>query len=227
MGILDKIERGLEKAVNGAFAKTFRSGLQPVEIAAALKNEADTRAQVISRERILVPNSYAVYLNADDYTRLHVASGTLRTELATVLTAHGRAQRYAFAGPLSITITTDPTLAVGMTRIESDTLETDVRWTPALEVAGKLYPITGQRTVVGRGSDADIVVNDAGVSKKHLAILWNTRTAVARDLGSTNGTTMGGQKIVETELLPDMSVRIGRTAVTFRLVPQGQFGSVR
>lgn len=227
MGILDNIERGLEKAVNGAFAKTFRSGLQPVEIAAALKNEADTRAQVISRERILIPNSYTVSLSPEDFARLNATNGSLRTELTSVLTAHARSQHYAFPGPVSIVIEPDSTISVGMSQIGSGVLDANVPWTPAIDVAGKLYPVRGPRTVIGRGSSSDIVVNDPGVSKQHLAILWDTRRAVARDLGSTNGTTLGGQKIAEAELLPDTSVRIGHTSVTFRLVPQGQFGGIR
>ena len=60
MGILDNLERGLERVVNGAFAKTFRSGLQPVEITAALRRELDTKAAVVSRDRILVPNNFTV-----------------------------------------------------------------------------------------------------------------------------------------------------------------------
>ncbi|MBC7590655.1 MAG: DUF3662 domain-containing protein, partial [Salinibacterium sp.] len=42
MGLLDSFEKGLERAVNGAFAKTFKSGLQPVEITSALRRELDT-----------------------------------------------------------------------------------------------------------------------------------------------------------------------------------------
>ena len=52
MGLLDNFEKGLERAVNGAFAKTFRSGLQPVEITSALKREIDTKAAVVSRDRV-------------------------------------------------------------------------------------------------------------------------------------------------------------------------------
>jgi hypothetical protein len=33
--VLDKFERGIERAVNGAFAKAFRSEVQPVELASA------------------------------------------------------------------------------------------------------------------------------------------------------------------------------------------------
>src|SRR6187402_2863434 len=37
LGLLDNFEKGLERAVNGAFAKTFKSGLQPIEITSALR----------------------------------------------------------------------------------------------------------------------------------------------------------------------------------------------
>ena len=70
MGLLDSFERGLERAVNGAFAKTFRSGIQPVEIASALRRELDTQASVVSRDRILVPSVFTVSLNPVSYTHL-------------------------------------------------------------------------------------------------------------------------------------------------------------
>ena len=53
VGILDSFERGLERVVNGAFAKTFKSGLQPLEVTAALRRELDTKAAVVARDRIL------------------------------------------------------------------------------------------------------------------------------------------------------------------------------
>ena len=55
MGILDNVERGLERAVNGAFARTFRSGVQPVEIASALKRELDIGAVIVDRDRVGPP----------------------------------------------------------------------------------------------------------------------------------------------------------------------------
>ena len=54
MGLLDNFEQRLERAVNGAFSKTFRSGVQPLEITSALRHELDVKAAVVSRERILV-----------------------------------------------------------------------------------------------------------------------------------------------------------------------------
>ena len=70
MGLLDNFERRLERAVNGAFSKTFRSGVQPLEITAALRRELDVKAAVVSRERILAPNDFRVKLAAQDFAKM-------------------------------------------------------------------------------------------------------------------------------------------------------------
>ena len=93
MGLLDSFEKGLERAVNSAFAKTFRSGIQPVEIASALRREADTKAAVVSRDRIIAPNSYVVRLSADDSERMRGLGGALTDELHALLTKHAKADR--------------------------------------------------------------------------------------------------------------------------------------
>ena len=81
MGILDSVERGLERAVNGAFARTFRSGVQPVEIAAGLKRELDIGSVVVDRDRILAPNHFVVRVAPADAERLSRMGGTLEREL--------------------------------------------------------------------------------------------------------------------------------------------------
>ena len=70
VGILDSFERGLERAVNGAFARTFRSGLAPVEITAALRKEMDTHASPVARDRVLVPNRFVVRMNPEDHAAM-------------------------------------------------------------------------------------------------------------------------------------------------------------
>ncbi|MGN6128990.1 MAG: FhaA domain-containing protein, partial [Nocardioidaceae bacterium] len=60
MGMLQRFEDRLEQFVSGAFAKAFRSNVQPVEIAAALQREVDNSAQILSRDRRLVPNQFHV-----------------------------------------------------------------------------------------------------------------------------------------------------------------------
>ena len=65
MGGLQKFEQKLEAMISGAFARAFRSAVQPVEIAAALQRECDNNAQILSRQRRMAPNDFHVELVAD------------------------------------------------------------------------------------------------------------------------------------------------------------------
>lgn len=218
MGLLDSFERGLERAVNGAFAKTFRSGLQPVEITAALRRELDTKAAVVSRDRILVPNEFHVRLAPVDHDRMVALGSTLTDELTQLVQQHAVAQRYSFAGGISIDFRTDPGLAQGMVEVDSASVKGDVTWTPVLEIDGVTHPITQARTVIGRGSDADITVDDTGTSRRHVEILWDGKRAQVNDLGSTNGSKLDGRPVTKALLPPDSVIDIGRTRIVFRLV---------
>jgi hypothetical protein len=173
VGLLDSFERGLERAVNGAFAKTFRSGVQPVEIVAALRREMDTRAQVIGRDRILAPNSYEVQLSRADAERLAGLGSALRQELHTKAQEHGASQGYTFSGPLTISLRTSDDVQAGTLQVTSSAVAGDVVWQAALDIDGRRYPLTRARTVIGRGSDSDIPLADAGTSRRHVEVLWD------------------------------------------------------
>ncbi|SFR88328.1 FHA domain-containing protein [Microbacterium sp. cf046] len=220
MGLLDSFEKGLERAVNSAFAKTFRSGIQPVEIASALRSELDKKAAIVSRDRILAPNTFSVRLSPADDERMRTLGGALGEELDTLVQAHAKSQGYTFAGPVSITLERDDQLSTGTLRVESATAEGRVAWRGVLDVEGKRHPIVKSRTVIGRGSDADITISDAGTSRKHVEILWDGERAMVRDMKSTNGTLLNGQKVVEAALAPDSTVTIGRTDIVFRVIAQ-------
>jgi hypothetical protein len=222
VGILDNFEKGLERAVNGAFAKAFRSGLQPVEITSALKREIDTKAAVVSRERILAPNSFRVVMSVTDHRRMTAIGPALIDELTTLVQKHADSQGYQFAGGVTISLEADPSMSDGMLRVDSQNTKSRVAWTPVLDIGGKRYPITKARTVIGRGRDADITVDDTGTSRQHVEILWDGQRAQARDLGSTNGSTMGGERFSQVALPPDSVIQIGRTRIVFRVLAQGE-----
>ena len=63
MSALHRFEQRLEHLVTGAFARAFRSAVQPMEIAAALQREVDNSAHILSRDRMLVPNDFTVELS--------------------------------------------------------------------------------------------------------------------------------------------------------------------
>ena len=62
MGVFDKLERGLERAVKQPFAKVFKAEVQPVEIASAMRKSMDDRAAVLGPGRTMVPNVFTVEL---------------------------------------------------------------------------------------------------------------------------------------------------------------------
>jgi hypothetical protein len=220
VGILDNFEKGLERAVNGAFAKTFKSGLQPVEITSALRRELDTKAAVVSRDRILAPNRFTVRMAKADFQRMSSLGPTLVDELTQLVQQHATAQRYQFAGGISITLADDASLSEGMVQIDSSAVKGSVAWTPVLDIGGKRYPLVKSRTVIGRGSDADITVEDTGTSRRHVEILWDGSRAQVRDLGSTNGSQLNGSPVTQAVLEPDSVVTIGRTPIVFRVLAQ-------
>ena len=220
MGLLDNFEKGLERAVNGAFAKTFRSGLAPVEITSALRRELDTKAAVISRDRILVPNSFRVIVGPNDYQRMMALGPTLTDDLIQFIQTHAKQQGYQFAGGISMELVQNARLTDGLVQIESANAAGEVTWTPVLDVAGKRYPITSSRTVIGRGSDADITIDDPGTSRKHVEILWDGKRAQVKDLGSTNGSQLNGVAVSKAPLEPESVIQIGRTRIVFRVLAQ-------
>lgn len=231
MGLLDNFERGLERAVNGAFAKTFKSGLQPLEITSALRRELDTQAAIVARDRILVPNQFTVQLSHRDYERMSRLGPTLIDELTQQVQRHATAQHYSFSGGIAIKLVEQEGLAEGMVQIDSAGVKGQVSWTPVLDVAGKRYPLTKSRTIIGRGSEADITVDDPGTSRKHIEILWDGSRGQVNDLGSTNGSKLNGEPLKSAPLAPDSVIDIGRTRIVFRVLAQSssvdQFADLR
>lgn len=218
MSFLENFEKGLERFVNGAFSKTFKSELQPVEIASAIKNEMDAKSSILSRDRILAPNTFRVRLSSPDFARMRALGNPLIVELKDLTERHAKKQGFQFGAALSITLAEDSTLAIGQIEVASHTQELEVEWTPALDIAGQRYLLTKPRTTVGRDASADIQVNDTGLSRQHFEIVWNGSNGGVRDLGSTNGTRIAGRPITETGIKADTVIQAGHTEFVFRVI---------
>jgi hypothetical protein len=94
-----------------------------------------------------------------------------------------------------------------------------------LEVNGRRRPVNPPGVVLGRGTDADIQINDPGVSRRHAEIRLMPEgpggiRVVLVDLGSTNGTLVNGRRTTEAELVDGSTVRIGNTTMTLRLADE-------
>jgi hypothetical protein len=156
---------------------------------------------------------------------------TLVDELTQLVQSHATAQGYQFAGGVDIRLAEDTSLSEGMIRVDSQNVKGEVTWIPVLDVAGKRYPILRSHTIIGRGSDADITVDDTGTSRKHVEVLWDGSRAQVNDLGSTNGSQLDGRPVTKAPLPPDSIITIGRTRIVFRVLAQSvdvdQFSDLR
>lgn len=222
MGFIANIEKTLERKVNGLFSKAFKSALEPVEIASGIRHEMDSKASVISRERILVPNHYLVKLSPQDYERFKGLGQPLIDELLSLSGAHSKKQGFSFGEVLAIELVADPSLVVGQLDVSSEGRNLEVQWLPVLEVSGKALDIKGARATVGRDSSADIQINDNGLSRKHFEILWDGKNAIVRDLKSTNGTKVGGKKIDQAALSNETVISAGRTNFVFKVIARAK-----
>ena len=218
LGFLDGFEKGLERIVTGAFSKTFKSELQPIEISSAIKGEMDAKASIVARDRILAPNTFTVYLSSADFKRMQELGEALLIELNDQATRHATRQKFQFGAALMINIVEDGSLNMGQVRITSATAKVEVEWTPTLEVSGQRYVISASRTVVGRDASADIQVPDNGLSRKHFEILWDGAKAGVRDLQSTNGTKVNGRPVTEVGIATDTVIEAGKSTFVFRVI---------
>ena len=122
MGVLDRFERGIERAVNGAFARAFKSEVQPVEIASSLRRAMDDRAAVVGRGRTLVPNAFVVELGPSDFARLTEYAEVLSEELVANVAEHAEAQRYVFPGPVTVGFEERDGLDTGVFQVRTATV---------------------------------------------------------------------------------------------------------
>jgi hypothetical protein len=234
MGMLQRFESRLEHAVSGAFAKAFRSAVQPVEVAAALQREVDNSAQILSRNRRLVPNTFRVELSEMDYGRLSPYQSTLVQELIEMLREHADEQHYVFAGPVTIDLEQDDSLVTGRFRVRSSatasvseghrsrsaTVGSTGGGEVYLEINGTRRAVHPPGLVIGRGAEADLRINDPGISRRHAEIRVTGRDrpeASVVDLGSTNGTMVDGSRVREARLRDGQRLRVGNTDIVVRL----------
>src|SRR5437016_13336117 len=74
-------------------------------------------------------------------------------------------------------------------------------------------------TRLGRHSTNDFSFEDATVSGRHCEVIVQDGAVRVRDLGSTNGTFIGGQRIEEALLLPGQALHLGSVEISLELIP--------
>jgi Protein of unknown function (DUF3662)/FHA domain len=134
MRILRDFERRLEGAVEGLFARAFRSGVQPVELGKRLVRAVED-GRTVGVNRVYVPNVYRYELSPGDRERFANYEQALAQELAALAVDTARERGWGMLGPARIEFATAEDLEQGLFRltgrVEAAGVEADYAAGPA------------------------------------------------------------------------------------------------
>jgi hypothetical protein len=215
--VIRGFERRLERMVEGAFARAFRSSIRPVELARGLAREMDNRLSVGVRGTPVVPNHFTIYLSPADHAEFFEAQDALRRELCDAVRERARDEHYGFMGPIDVELMVDERLGTGRFHIEGR-----FREGPGGSGAGSLVLPTGNRFAlsehpisIGRRPECNIVLADPNVSRNHAEVRPHGDSFLLIDLGSTNGTKVNGMRIDQHILRDGDEISFGNTHMVF------------
>ena len=207
--MLARLERALERIVEGSIAGVFRLRVQPAEIGRRLER-AMLDGRVTSVGTSLAPNLYEVRLHPEDAAAFAEWDGALSREMETWLAELAFARGLSTVGPIQVRLVADASVGRRSVRAEG-------RFAGGAAPAGKsrrsdrdlpgplrLLPITpdvphatlrSSMVTVGRAEDNDLVLGDPEVSRHHARLEPDGQGWRAVDLGSTNGTWVNGVRL--------------------------------
>jgi hypothetical protein len=225
--ILREFERRLEGLVEGLFAKTSRSGLQPVELAKRLMREMDN-GKVVGLRGVVAPNRFLFSLSPVDGSRFEQAEQALAAELAQVVRDAAGERGWGLMGPPEVEFEIDDDLRKGQFRCQASLVEGAEQVAPAPAGRGaslliheggsapRTVRIAGGTVTIGRLPECEVVVRDPGASRRHAQIREQDGGWTLTDLGSTNGTQLNGQVVQQRGLVDGDRITIGATVIEFR-----------
>ncbi|MBX5468605.1 MAG: FHA domain-containing protein [Thermoleophilaceae bacterium] len=250
MSVLRNLEQKIEAIVEGAFSRAFKSRVQPVELARKLAKEMeDNKTVSVSRVYVpneycvfLSPadrEQFAGYEEAlrkelSDYLLEHARGEGLA--LLTRPTVSFETDERLGLGEFGIQAqlvkppedeSGEPELGdFGATMIYSPGREARRLAPPApaaralLVGAGRRTVLSGDRILVGRSRDCDLVIDDPNVSRRHAELRNQGGSWSVRDLGSTNGVKVNGRRVEQAVLQPGDELTLGLSKLRFEQEPR-------
>jgi hypothetical protein len=212
---LQRFERRLERLVEGAFNKAFRSGLQPLEIGRRVAREMDAGRTLGVRGKV-VPNSFLVVLSAEDAQRFEGFHDALARELEDAAREHARDEGYTFLGPVQLQFEVDDRRHRGDFSVVANIVEGPGGTVGSLVLPdGRRLTLSDEPLRIGRLPDCLISLSDPQVSRHHAEVRPAHEGFEVVDLGSTNGTLVNGVVVKEHPLRDGDVILVGATSIRY------------
>ena len=218
MSIFAKIEQACAAFIERSFAKTFPSDLEPTQIARKLVSTMEARTRG-DEGHLVAPGSYIVSVNAQDFERLAGHQAYLEREWAALLAdLAGRVGISFPEGAAQVRMTARESVPLGAVDVAAvdELRHFHLRMTKGVPEFG-VYSIEG-RTRIGRGDENDVALADPSVSRAHAVVEVDGAEPIVRDLGSTNGTFVNGERVAVRTLCNGDELTFGNTRMQFEVV---------
>jgi len=77
-------------------------------------------------------------------------------------------------------------------------------------MTGRTHDLKAEKTTIGRVEDNMFQIAEPSVSSHHCEVLLRENEVIVRDLNSTNGTYINGEKITDSPIKPGQILRLGQ-----------------
>lgn len=243
MSWLNKLSDKANKVAKNVTSKIGSGELQPTSYVSALQNELDEQAVEVDKGRKVGPNKFSITISTADFDKIEQwGQQEFANELADSISEHGVVNDYHFIGSISVIFMEDEGASPGEITIVSEAQKSDedsiddfqdddfnnsIAYSdlpsaenlqssfPVVELDGKRFVLNKDSTMIGRGSDCDIILEDPNVSRHHIEIKITPRGTIVKDLNSANGTFVEGHQIPAATLLNGNVITIGKTALIY------------
>ncbi len=240
MSALSRFEQFIESMVEGSVARFFRSPVQPAEIARRLERAMESH-QTISVRRVIVPNTYRVFLHPQDFVAFQPIRSEMEREMANYLSELAAERSFTMLEHPRVELAEDADVMRRSIQVVAETTEAQAQASSATQAMSptiyqqirpqakgnallmlhaasgpQAIPLESTMLTLGRGLSNDIILEDTRVSRHHAQLRYKNRQFWITDLGSTNGTFVNNERVVESALQNGDVVSLGGLELTFQ-----------
>jgi FhaA, N-terminal domain/FHA domain len=213
MNVARGLERRLERLLEGVFGRVFSGKLHPSEIATRIAREADL-ARFDHASGPATANYITLTFHPKD---MGEASPQLADSMTDSFAEYVVESGLRLVGPPHVTIKIDQDILPGQFLCHLEIVPGEERPWARLTGDDGTYQIRPNRAIIGRTTEADVVIPFDDISRSHVLIWRAEGSTWIRDLGSSNGTHVDSRRLGNepTSIATGTNLRFSEHSVRF------------